>query len=91
MNAKQYQTVVPGELREAVTRHARALIDGNEAGAEGWVEGFAMEGHRAALKQAEAIRPLSSFEVIAHARIGFQFIVKVRFQGTGSNLPLQLR
>lgn len=91
MNAKQYRTIIPGELREAVAGHAGAVIEGNEASAEGWVEGLALEGHRAALKHAAEIRPLRNFELIAHARLGFQFIVKVRFHGAGGNLPLQVR
>lgn len=91
MNAKQYQTVIPGELRDTVARHARAVIEGDEASAEGWVEGSALEGHRAACKSAAGIRPLKNFELIAHARLGFQFIVKVRFEGAGGSLALQVR
>lgn len=91
MNAKHYQTLIPGELREAVAHYARAVIDGDEASAEGLVEASAIEGHRAALKQAAGMPLFENFELIAHARLGFQFIVKIRFQGAGDKLPLQIR
>src|SRR5579864_9522918 len=92
MAAKQYQTAIPSELRDAVTSHARAVIEGDDAGAEGWVEGPALESYRGAVAQGIEIRPLANFDIIAHARLGFQFIVKVRFHGANNlNLPLQVR
>jgi hypothetical protein len=92
MAAKQYQTAIPSELRDAVTSHARAVIEGDDAGAEDWVEGPALESYRGAVTQGMEIRPLTSFDIIAHARLGFQFIVKVRFHGANNlNMPLQVR
>jgi hypothetical protein len=79
-------------LRDAVASHARAVIEGDDPGAEKWVEGPGLEGYRAAVAQAAEIRPLESFDLIAHARLGFQFIVKVRFHGANNfKLPLQVR
>lgn len=92
MITKQYQTIIPGDLREAVSQQARALIDGDHAGAEAWVEAMALEGYRAAAASAGDLRPLQSFELIAYARLGFQFMVKVRFLGAeGKPLTLQVR
>jgi hypothetical protein len=92
MLTKQYQTLIPVELREAVSQHGRALIDGDNVGAEAWVEAAALEGYRAAAASAADLRPLQSFELIAHARLGFQFIVKVRFLGAEAKpLTLQVR
>jgi len=92
MAAKQYQTAIPSELREAVATHAHAVIEGDDTSAEGWVEGPALESYRGAVAQGKEIRPLTSFDLIAHARLGFQFIVKVRFHGANDlKLPLQVR
>jgi len=92
MIAKQYQTSIPADLRDAVRSSAQAVVDGDMARAEGCVEGPVLDAYRAALESAAQMRPLRSFELLAHARLGLQFIVKVRFQGAnGRPLPLQLR
>jgi hypothetical protein len=92
MADKRYQTAIPGELRDAIASHAQSLIKGGSADAEKWVEGPGLEGYRAAVAPAAEMQPLESFDVIAHARLGFQFIVKVRFHaGNNFKLPLQVR
>lgn len=92
MADKQYQTAIPGELRDAIASHAQAVINGDSAEAEKWIEGPGLEGYRAAVVPAVEMQPLESFDVIAHARLGFQFIVKVRFHaGNNFKLPLQVR
>jgi len=92
MIAKQYQTSIPADLRDAVRSSAQSVVDGDMARAEGCVEGPVLDAYRAALESAAQMRPLRSFELLAHARLGLQFIVKVRFQGAnGRPLPLQLR
>jgi hypothetical protein len=92
MADKQYQTVIPSDLRDAIASHAQAVIDGDGANAEKWVEGPGLESYRAALAQPAETQPFESFDIIAHARLGFQFIVKVRFHaGNNFKLPLQVR
>jgi hypothetical protein len=92
MADKRYQTAIPGELRDAIASHAHSLIKGDSADAEKWVEGPGLEGYRAAVALAPEMQRLESFDVIAHARLGFQFIVKVRFHaGNNFKLPLQVR
>jgi hypothetical protein len=92
MADKRYQTAIPGDLRDAIASHAQSLIKGDSADAEKWVEGPGLEGYRAAVAPTAEMQPLESFDVIAHARLGFQFIVKVRFHaGNNFKLPLQVR
>jgi len=92
MTDKHHQTLVPGELTAAIEAHARALAAGDVRAAETWVDPRALEAHRAATGRAAEILPLAGFELIARARIGFHYIVKIRFHGAGGgNLPLQNR
>jgi hypothetical protein len=92
MADKRYRTAIPGDLRDAIASHAQSLIKGDSADAEKWVEGPGLEGYRAAVAPTAEMQPLESFDVIAHARLGFQFIVKVRFHaGNNFKLPLQVR
>ncbi len=79
------------ELEEAVETHARAILGGDQSGADAFVASTALENHRAAFAEADARRPLHSFELLARAKIGRQYICKVRFRGAGGILTLQGR
>jgi hypothetical protein len=79
------------ELEEPVEAHARAILGGDQSGADAFVASAALESHRAAFAEADARRPLQSFELLARAKIGRQYICKVRFHGAGGILTLQGR
>jgi hypothetical protein len=89
---KHNRIVVPLELLGAIDAHAHAVAAGDEHAAETFVGAPALETHRASFKRASAIRPLNGFEILARARLGFHYIVKVRFHGGGGdNVTLQNR
>lgn len=79
------------ELDQAIEAHARAfLADDREAG-ERFVAERGLKSHRAAMAAAADRRPLASFEVLARAKIGFQFIAKVRWSGAAGKVVLHNR
>ena len=82
---KHYRTIAPADLAAAIEEHARAIADGDRELAAAFVEARAQQAHRAALARVSALRPPCRFEVIAHARLGFHYIVKVRFHGAGGD------
>ncbi|MGH7932184.1 MAG: hypothetical protein ACREQN_03345 [Candidatus Binataceae bacterium] len=90
---KSRMTIAP-ELLKAVEAYARALCTGDDGAAEAYVDAAALPAHRAALGRSAALRPFTRSEVLARARLGFHYLVKVRFDGaagTGGNLTLQNR
>jgi hypothetical protein len=76
---KQHQRLIPDELLQAIDVHARAIIAGDSPTAERFVEERANEAHRAALARINSGARPSAFEVIARARLGGHYIVKIRF------------
>jgi len=89
---KHYRTITPGDLAVAIEAHARAIADGDGELAAAFVEARAQQAHRAALARLSALRPPRRFDVVAHARLGFHYIVKVRFHGAdGDAVTLQNR
>lgn len=82
---KHYRSIAPSELAVAIEAHARAIADGDAELAAAFVEARAQQAHRAALARVAALRPPCHFEVIAHARLGFHYIVKVRFRSAGGD------
>jgi hypothetical protein len=84
-------TVFPPELADAVAAHAAAMVVGDEGGAAKFVNDRAAAAFGAAIKRGASMRPFTSYEVIARARLGFQYIVKVRAHGTAGDLTLQNR
>jgi hypothetical protein len=67
------------ELRESIAAHADALASGDVAAAEKFVLAAALGTHReAAAKIAQLPRPVA-IETPALAKIGFQYIAKVKF------------
>ena len=83
--------IFPPELDQAVAAHAQAVRAGDGEAAERYVLAVALEAHRAALRRAAAINPPHEFEVIARARLGHQYFVKVRFREAGESFTLQNR
>ena len=82
---KHYRTIAPDDLAVAIEAHARAIADGDGESAAAFVEARAQPAHRAALARVSALRPPCRFDVVARARLGFHYIVKVRFNGAGGD------
>jgi len=71
------------ELREAIAAHAAALASGDSAAAEAFAVPGALETHRqAAAEIARIARPVK-VETLALAKVGFQYISKLRFTDGG--------
>jgi hypothetical protein len=74
---KQLDDITP--LREAITTHAAALAANDSAQAEAFALPGAIEAHRqAAAEIARIARPVK-VEALALAKVGFQYISKIRF------------
>ena len=91
MAIKVKRTVFPAELADAVAAHATALVAGDDGGAAKFVNDRAAAAFGAAIKRGASMRPFKGYEVIARARLGFQYIVKVRVHGAAGDLTLQNR
>ena len=78
-------------LNEAVEAHARAIVAGDTSAAEAAVAARALEGYRTAIAGALAQGPFDRFAVVARARIGPQYVVKVRLSGARGSALTQVR
>jgi ketosteroid isomerase-like protein len=67
------------DLREAIAAHAAALAAGDDAMAEKFVLAQAIEAHRHASAEIFRIPKPVTLEKLALARVGFQYISKLRF------------
>ena len=67
------------DLREAIATHAAALAAGDSAKAEAFVLPDAIETHRQAAAEIARIAQPRKVETLALAKIGFQYISKLRF------------
>lgn len=67
------------DLREAIASHTAALASGDSAVAEKFVLPPAMELHRAAAAEIQRLRKPVTIEKQALAKIGYQYMSKVRF------------
>jgi hypothetical protein len=89
---RHHRTLAPPELVDTVDAHARAVAAGDDGRARSYVSERTADAHDAALSRLALIRPLNGYEVIARARLGHHYIVKVRFHGAdGKNVTLQNR
>lgn len=84
------RNLVP-ELEQAIQAHADAFLGGSRDAAERFVAERGLETHRAAISSATDKRPLQSFEILACAKIGRQYIAKVRWTGAQGNFVSQNR
>ena len=91
MTIKIKRTVFPPELDAAVAVHAAALVAGDDQIATKFAGDRAAAEYGAAMKRAASMRPFSSYDVIARARLGFQYLVKLRLHGSAGDLNLQNR
>jgi len=78
-----HQDKVP-ELREAIAEHAAALAAGDSAKAEAFAHPDAIETYRQAAAEIARIPQPVKVETLALARVGFQYISKLRFTGAGA-------
>ena len=67
------------DLHEAIATHAAALASGDSAKAEAFVLASAIETHRQAAAEITKIAQPRKVETLALAKIGFQYISKLRF------------
>lgn len=67
------------DLRDAIATHAAALAAGDSTAAEKFVVPNAIETHRQAAAEIARIARLAKVETLALAKVGFQYISKLRF------------
>ncbi len=79
------------ELTDAIAAHARSLVGGNLSAAEAWVAGTAREAHRALAADIHRKGALTKHQELALAKIGMQFMSKIRFEGPGGPAVLLTR
>jgi hypothetical protein len=91
MALKIRRTVIPDELNQAVAAHAAATVANDAAAANRYIDARAAEAVAAALGRAGTLRPFMRYEVIARARLGYHYLVKVKFVGRSGDLILQNR
>jgi hypothetical protein len=81
----------PDGLYEAITVYADSIIKGDADAGPKIVATEAIASHREAFARAAEKKPWDGYELIARARLGFQYIAKVRFHGSHGDLTLQCR
>jgi hypothetical protein len=79
------------DLDAAIEAHAKAFLAGDENAAEQFVAPRGLETHRASAAHALSKRPFASFETLARAKIGFQYISKMRWNGAHGRVVHQNR
>ena len=72
------------DLREAIATHAAALAANESANADKFVLPDAIETHRQAAAEITRIPQPRKVETLALAKIGFQYISKIRFTNAGA-------
>lgn len=81
----------PQKLLEAINRHAGAVTSGEEEAALDLVGATALDAHRRVLARAAAMPAPRRFELLAVARIGSQYIAKVRVWSGDTRFVMQNR
>jgi hypothetical protein len=84
------QTRLP-ELTEAIAAHARAVLANDRAAAEGYVAPAALEAYRAVIGDAMRAGPFDACATPGLARLGTQYISRVRWSGRGGSALMQIR
>ena len=72
------------ELREAIEAQAAALASGDRAAAEKFALPVVIEAYRQAAAEIARIPAPVKVEALALAKVGFQYISKLRFTGAGA-------
>jgi hypothetical protein len=89
-NQMRPEVKVP-ELAEAIAAHARAVLAGDVGAAESHVAPAALEAYRLALNDAMRQGPFDRHAAPGLARLGSQYISKVRFAGGRGSALMQIR
>ncbi len=79
------------ELGEGIAAHARAVVAREEQAAERFVIAPVLDAYRAAMYEAARCGPFDRYEAPGLARLGEQFISKVRFIGPRGGALMQIR
>ena len=69
------------ELREAIAAHAKAIESGDLAAAEKFVHSSAIDGYRQAAAEIARLKKPVEVEALALAKVGAQYISKIRIVG----------
>jgi hypothetical protein len=72
------------DLRDAIGTHAEAIAAGDSAAAEKFVLPQALETHRQAAGEVARLPKPVNVETLALAKVGFQYISKIRFSNGGA-------
>jgi hypothetical protein len=91
MTIKVKHTGLPPELALAVAEHAAAFVAGDDHVVAKFAGDRAMAESDATIRRAATLRPFGRYEIIARARLGFQYMVKLRLSGKRGDLNLQTR
>ncbi|HEY1851648.1 MAG TPA: hypothetical protein VGG60_11530 [Candidatus Binataceae bacterium] len=91
MTIKVKHTGLPPELALAVAEHAAAFVAGDDHVVAKFADDRAAAESDATIRRAAALRPFVRYEIIARARLGFQYMVKLRLCGKRGDLNLQTR
>ncbi|MGH7918246.1 MAG: hypothetical protein ACREQE_12305 [Candidatus Binataceae bacterium] len=82
---------IPSELLVAVDAYCNAIVRGDARAAEAFVSAPALPDHRATMARGAGMGPFDRAATLARARVGFQYIVKVRISGAAGRFDLQNR
>src|SRR5271166_5787433 len=72
------------DLRDAIATHAAALAAGDNAKAETFALPSAVEAHRKAAAEIAQLPKPVNVETLALAKVGFQYMSKLRFTSGGA-------
>jgi hypothetical protein len=81
----------PDSLYQAISAYAEATMTGDANAVARMVVAETLASQCEAFARAAEKRPWDSYELIARARLGHQYIAKVRFHGPHGDLTLQCR
>src|ERR1700690_3782845 len=73
------------ELRETIAAHAEAIASGEVAAAEKFVDGIAIDAYRQAAAEIARLKKPVVVETMALAKIGAQYMSKLRIVGAGKH------
>lgn len=73
------------ELRETIAAHAKAIADGDIGGAEKYAHRDAIDAYRQTAAEIARLQKPLAVETLALAKIGGQYISKLRIVGTGAH------
>lgn len=79
------------ELDQRIAEHARVLTASDDRAAEAMVTPAGLASWHSVATAIGGRRPLVSYELLACAKIGMQFMAKTRFSGPSGALTLLIR